>query len=128
MQYKTIESYQAERPSEVDTTSSKTTVYIRKNIRSVKNAEDDGTHWKMEEAELTQEEYSVMKSAVYEDLRARLDAQDETQADDFRSSGGPEGRDTGRYPPGTGRDSGGTEQPGRNTCKHFAESDGGSKQ
>ena len=81
MQYKTIESYQAERPSEVDTTSSKTTVYIRKNIRSVKNAEDDGTHWKIEEAELTQEEYSVMKSAVYEDLRARLDAQDETQAD-----------------------------------------------
>lgn len=35
----------------------------------------------MEEAELTQEEYSVMKSAVYGDLRARLDAQDETQAD-----------------------------------------------
>ena len=33
----------------------------------------------MEEAQITIEEYQVMKSAVYADLRARLDAQSEAQ-------------------------------------------------
>ena len=34
----------------------------------------------MEEAQITVREYEVMKSAVYEDLRARLEAQSEAQA------------------------------------------------
>lgn len=79
MQYREVESYAAEKPQEVDTKSSKTKVYIRKNIREVKNTEDSGKHWLMEEAQITIEEYQVMKSAVYADLRARLDAQSEAQ-------------------------------------------------
>lgn len=79
MQYREVESYAAEKPQEVDTKSSKTKVYIRRNIREVKNTEDSGKHWMMEEAQITIEEYQVMKSAVYADLRARLDAQSEAQ-------------------------------------------------
>lgn len=79
MQYREVESYAAEKPQEVDTKSSKTKVYIRRNIREVKNTEDSGKHWLMEEAQITIEEYQVMKSAVYADLRARLDAQSEAQ-------------------------------------------------
>lgn len=79
MQYREVESYAAEKPQEVDTKSSKTKVYIRRNIREVKNTEDSGKHWLMEEAQITIEEYQVMKSAVYADLRTRLDAQSEAQ-------------------------------------------------
>lgn len=79
MQYKKIESYAQEKPQEVDETSSKTTVYLRRNIEQVPNTESEGKHWTMEEAQITVEEYKMMKSAVYEDLRARLDAQSETQ-------------------------------------------------
>ncbi|MBQ8039300.1 MAG: hypothetical protein IJ274_05445 [Lachnospiraceae bacterium] len=79
MRYREVESYAAEKPQEVDTKSSKTKVYIRRNIREVKNTEDSGKHWLMEEAQITIEEYQVMKSAVYTDLRARLDAQSEAQ-------------------------------------------------
>lgn len=80
MQYIEVESYAKEKPQEVDETSSKTTVYLRRNIREVPNAEDSGTHWKMEEVQITVEEYAAMKSAAYEDLRARLEAQSVAQA------------------------------------------------
>lgn len=81
MQYKTVESYAEAKPTEIDEKSSKTTVYLRKNIREVPNLEGSGSHWKMEEAQITKEEYAAMKSAVYEDLKDRLEAQDITQAD-----------------------------------------------
>lgn len=79
MQYTEVESYAKEKPQEVDSHSSKTTVYIRRNIREVPNKEGSGKHWMMEEAQITVEEYKVMKSAVYADLRARLEAQSEAQ-------------------------------------------------
>lgn len=79
MQYTEVESYAKEKPQEVDSHSSKTTVYIRRNIREVPDAEGSGKHWMMEEAQITVEEYKVMKSAVYADLRARLEAQSEAQ-------------------------------------------------
>lgn len=81
MRYETVESYSQTRPLEVDTVSSKTTVYIRRNIREVANEEGAGTHWKMEEAKITKEEYATLKSAAYEDLVERLEAQDVTQAE-----------------------------------------------
>lgn len=81
MQYREVESYAKEKPQEVDSLSSKTTVYIRRNIREVPNAEGSGKHWKMEEAQITVKEYEVMKSAVYADLRARLEAQSKAQED-----------------------------------------------
>lgn len=79
MQYREVESYAAEKPQEVDAKSSKTKVYIRRNIREVKNTEDSGKHWMMEEAQITVEEYQAMKSAVYADLRARLEEQSKGQ-------------------------------------------------
>lgn len=81
MQYETVESYAQEKPLEVDTISSKVTVYLRRNIRKVANTEGGGSHWKMEEARISREEYQAMGSPVYEDLKERLAAQDVTQAD-----------------------------------------------
>lgn len=75
MQYREVESYAKEKPQEVDSVSSKTTVYIRRNIREVANEDGKGKNWKMEEAQITVKEYETMKSAVYEDLRSRLEAQ-----------------------------------------------------
>lgn len=80
MQYIEVESYAKEKPQEIDETSSKTTVYLRRNIREVPNKEDSGTHWKMEEVQITIEEYAAMKTAAYEDIKARLEAQSEAQA------------------------------------------------
>lgn len=56
MEYRTVESYAPERPPEIDTASSNTEVYIRRNIEAVPNEDAPGTHWKMEEATLTREE------------------------------------------------------------------------
>ncbi|MBR1523931.1 MAG: hypothetical protein IJ641_05705 [Lachnospiraceae bacterium] len=62
MIYKKVESYAETRPPEIDTESSKTKVYLRRNITEVPNSEQEGTetggtHWLMEEAELTKDEY-----------------------------------------------------------------------
>ncbi len=62
LQWKQHEGFQAERPLEEDTTSSPTTVYLRRNIEEVPNVDPDGqetggTHWRYDEAELTLEEY-----------------------------------------------------------------------
>lgn len=81
MQYETVESYSQTKPLEVDKVSSRTTVYLRRNIRKVANEEGSGTHWKMEEARISREEYAAMESAVYEDLVERLTLQDVTQAE-----------------------------------------------
>ena len=57
MQYVRVESYSESKPLEVDTISSTTAVYIRKDIEEVPNEEGEGTHWSMLEAKLTPEEY-----------------------------------------------------------------------
>ena len=55
------EGSQAERPAGVDTTSSKTIVYLRKNIEQVTHEDPQTggpvTLWEYDEAELTREEY-----------------------------------------------------------------------
>lgn len=55
------EGSQAERPAEVDATSSKTIVYLRKNIEQVTHEDpqtgEPVTLWEYDEAELTREEY-----------------------------------------------------------------------
>lgn len=66
MNYKQVESFSEEKPLEIDTTSSESVVYLRRNIESVPNTdstgeETDGTHWKMEEAQLTRVEYEEYK-------------------------------------------------------------------
>ncbi len=57
MKYTRVESYSETRPLEVDTVSSKTAVYLRKDIEEVPNEDDTGYHWSMFECKLTIEEY-----------------------------------------------------------------------
>lgn len=59
LNYKTVEGTQPEEPSTIDTTSSPTTVYLRKDIRR-ESKEIDGEvyeYWLYEEAQLTPEQY-----------------------------------------------------------------------
>lgn len=60
---------QPERPEEIDTTSSPTTVYLRRNITQVQQEAAEGetggeqqtvTEWQYEEKEMTVEEYRQM--------------------------------------------------------------------
>lgn len=57
--WKEVVGTQQEKPLEVDTTSSPSTVYLRKNITKVEKKAGDETisAWKYEEAQLTPEEY-----------------------------------------------------------------------
>lgn len=57
MQYVRVESYSETRPLEVDTESSQTAVYLRKNIDTVPNEEGEGTHWIYDELKLKKEQY-----------------------------------------------------------------------
>lgn len=57
MQYVRVESFSKTRPLEVDTTSSQTAVYLRKNIETIPNEEGEGTHWIFDELKLTKEQY-----------------------------------------------------------------------
>lgn len=70
MAWKTVTGYQDKKPSTVDTTSSPTTVYIRRNIKRVLVTTDNGSAyvWQYEEAALTLDEY-----AEYERLVAELE-------------------------------------------------------
>lgn len=66
MEWKQIEGYQSEKPAEVDTASSPTTVYLRRNITAVPNVDMDGkategTHWRYEETQMPQDEYKDYK-------------------------------------------------------------------
>ena len=71
------DGYQSEMPLEVDTTSSPTTVYLRRNIEEVTETDEQGvavTHWHYEEAELTTDEYEEYKLyKAVEQQRADID-------------------------------------------------------
>lgn len=59
--WKQITGSQAERPTEVDTVSSPTTVYLRKNITQITKTDDTGreeTMWQYDEREMTVAEYA----------------------------------------------------------------------
>lgn len=63
MEYVTVNGTQEERPLEIDTTSSPTTVYLRKNIREIEATGEVGgeeyipKHWQYEECAMTKGEY-----------------------------------------------------------------------
>ena len=60
MTYQHVEGTQTTRPPEIDTTSSKSLVYIRRNITEVEKEDEQGntyTVWEYDEARLTPEEY-----------------------------------------------------------------------
>lgn len=63
MNWKEVEGFQTEKPAEIDTTSSPTTVYFRKNIREVPN-EGEGTHWKYDEAQIMRDDYNMIAATL----------------------------------------------------------------
>ena len=79
LEWKTHEGYQEEQPLEVDTESSPTTVYFRRNIEEVPNVgsdgeEAEGTHWRYEEAELTRDEYwQIVTDQKQVDMQSKID-------------------------------------------------------
>lgn len=64
MNYEHHEGSQATKPLPVDTTSSSTVVYIRKNIRQIEREDsmsgDTVTLWSYDEAEITHEDYELI--------------------------------------------------------------------
>lgn len=69
--WKEVVGNQEKKPTLTDTTSSPTTVYIRKNVKRVLITQPDGNSayaWQYEEAALTMAEY-----AEYEDLVAQVE-------------------------------------------------------
>lgn len=69
MEWKQIEGFQSERPKEIDTESSPTTVYLRRNIEEIPNKDSEGevvegTHWQYEQAQLTHEEFTFFSQAL----------------------------------------------------------------
>ena len=77
--YEHHEGSQAERPLEVDTISSSTVVYLRKNIEQITREDEmsgeEVTLWSYDEAELTPEEY--------DDYSLRLEVEQQRADIDF---------------------------------------------
>lgn len=83
MEWKQIEGYQPKRPAEVDTESSPTTIYLRRNIIEVPNVdmdgeETEGTHWAYEEMQMPKEDFAIISQAA---TLANQRAMDETMAE-----------------------------------------------
>lgn len=70
MEWKTVEGYQEARPKEIDMESSPTTVYLRRNVTKVKNAEGEGTHWRYEEAEISRNDTAAIQTVLFEKQKA----------------------------------------------------------
>lgn len=75
-----IKSESTERPETVDTTSSKTSVYLRRNIKETTRADEEGdetTWYEYEEAKLTHAEYEeylqVVEAVNMRQMRADVD-------------------------------------------------------
>ena len=67
MTFQIVEGTQTERPLEIDTISSKTVIYIRRNIERVEKEDDQGNSyevWRYEEAQLTPEEFEWYQREV----------------------------------------------------------------
>lgn len=77
-EFKTVHDSRVEEPATIDTTSSETTVYERKNIRqeTVTHGEGDDaattTEWVYEQREYTREEYNMMLSPAIQGVQQTL--------------------------------------------------------
>ena len=62
IEYKRVEGSQEEKPLAIDTVSSETTVYIRKNIQRIEKKDEQSGNtyemWEYDEAQLTREQYT----------------------------------------------------------------------
>ena len=71
--YKHTQGSQSERPLEIDTISSKSVVYLRKNIERVEHEDEQGNVyelWEYDEAQLTSDEYSIF---LQEDIQSKVE-------------------------------------------------------
>lgn len=66
MDWRHVEGTQEERPLEFDATTSKTVVYIRKNIRRVTKEQDGTSHevWEYDEAQMPISDFAALASAL----------------------------------------------------------------
>ena len=78
-EFKTVHDSRVEEPAVIDTTSSATTVYERKNIRKESRDMSMGdipavivTEWVYEQREYTQEEYAMMLSPAIQGVQQAL--------------------------------------------------------
>ena len=55
------------RPQELDTTSSKKFVYVRKNIVLVEETEERGAHYEWDEAKIAKEDWEVYEQVLAHD-------------------------------------------------------------
>lgn len=87
--WKNVTGCQPNKPDEVDTTSSPTTVYLRRNIRQteITSGEETIQVWEYEEAQLTKEEYEeylepaqIFSTPEMEKMKERLEVQEQVIA------------------------------------------------
>lgn len=73
--YELHEGSQAEKPKAVDTTSSATIVYLRRNIKQITRSDDMGevTLWQYEEAQCTHDEYDEYVATAQTKARSDID-------------------------------------------------------
>lgn len=75
--WQVVHDGRAERPAEIDTASSETTVYLRRNIRRVmvqtEMSEEAHEEWEYEQKELTNKEYISMQDAQIAQHTADID-------------------------------------------------------
>lgn len=77
--WKQVTGYQTERPEELDTTSSPSTVYLRKNIKQIEIGEEKVSAWSYEEARLNLKEYAQYQEELESMTTAGYKAQEENQ-------------------------------------------------
>lgn len=87
--WKKVTGCQPNKPDEVDTTSSPTTVYLRRNInqKEITQNEETITVWEYEEAQLSLEEYKeysemaqIFSTPEMEKMKERLEVQEQVIA------------------------------------------------
>lgn len=74
LNYETVTGSQAEKPAELDTTSSVNFVYYRKNIKQIEQTDEHGNAvklWQYDEAKVTKQEY--LQNCIDDNAQALAD-------------------------------------------------------
>lgn len=74
LNYETVTGSQAEKPTELDTTSSVNFVYYRKNIKQIEQTDEQGSTvklWQYDEAKVTRQEY--LQNCIDDNAQALAD-------------------------------------------------------
>ena len=74
LNYETVTGSQAEKPAELDTTSSVNFVYYRKNIKQIEQTDEQGTTvklWQYDEAKVSRQEY--LQNCIDDNAQALAD-------------------------------------------------------